>query len=82
MLFNIFINYQDEGIEGVLIKFVDDTRLGGGVASTLEDGLNIQKDLDRLEHWVLSNKMQFSGWKSKVLHLGRRNQMHRYLARQ
>ena len=67
----------DEGIEGALIKFSDDTKLGG-TANTLEDRLNIQKNLDRLEHWALSNKMQFNGVKSKVLHLGRKNQMHRY----
>ncbi|XP_039221834.1 inositol-tetrakisphosphate 1-kinase isoform X3 [Crotalus tigris] len=33
--------------------------------------------LDRLEHWALSNKTKFSGEKSKVLHLGKKNQMHR-----
>ena len=77
VLFNIFINDLDTGIEGALIKFAEDTKLGG-IANTLEDRLNIQQDLDRLEHWALSNKMQLTGGKSKVLHLGRRNQMHRY----
>ncbi|KAM3822804.1 Golgi reassembly-stacking protein 1 isoform 4-T4 [Vipera latastei] len=38
----------------------------------------MQEDLDRLEHWALSNKMRFSGEKSKVLPLGKKNQMHRY----
>ena len=74
VLFNIFINDVDEGIEGALIRFADDTKLEG-FPNALEDRLNIQKDLDRLEHWALSNKMQFSGGKSKVLHLGRRNEM-------
>ena len=77
VLFNIFINDLDDGIEGALIRFADDTKLGG-IANTLEDKLNFQKDLDRLEHWALSNKMQFSGRKSKALYLGRRNQMHKY----
>ena len=77
MLFKIFINDLNEGIEGALIKFADERKLGG-IANTLEDRLNIQKDLIRLEHWALSNKMQFSGRKSKVLHLSRRNKMHRY----
>lgn len=35
----------------------------------------IEKDLDRLEHWGLSNKMQFKDEKSKV---GRRYQKKRY----
>ena len=72
VLFNIFINDLDEGIEGVLIKFADDTKLG---ANTPEDRIRIQDDLDRLENWA---KMNFNGEKCKVLHLGRKNQMHHY----
>ena len=45
VLFSIFRNDLEEGIEGAFIKFVDDTELGG-----IADRLNIQKDLDRLEH--------------------------------
>ncbi|XP_070799522.1 WW domain-binding protein 4 isoform X1 [Pituophis catenifer annectens] len=39
------------------------TKSGAGIANTPEDRLKIQKDLDRLEHWELSNKMKFSGEK-------------------
>ena len=61
----------------MLIKFADDTKLGG-VANTPEDRIRIQDDLDRLENWAKMNKMNFNGEKCKVLHLGRKNQMHHY----
>ncbi|XP_058012552.1 transcription factor 12 isoform X2 [Ahaetulla prasina] len=63
VLFNIFINDLDEGIDVELIKFADDTKLAG-IANTPEDRLKLQKDLDRLEHWALSNKMKFNSEKS------------------
>uniref|UniRef100_A0A670YRH9 Membrane insertase YidC/Oxa/ALB C-terminal domain-containing protein n=1 Tax=Pseudonaja textilis TaxID=8673 RepID=A0A670YRH9_PSETE len=37
-----------------------------------------QMDLDRLEHWALSNKMKFNVEKSKVLHLGKKNPKYTY----
>lgn len=33
MLFNVFINYLDEGLEGILSKFTNDAKLGGAVDS-------------------------------------------------
>ena len=58
MLFNIFINDLDQGIHGMLIRFVDNTKLGG-IANTLEDRNKIQNDFDRLEHWD-ENRMKFN----------------------
>lgn len=43
----------------------------GGIANTSEGGLKIQKDLDKLEHWILSYK---SGEISKDLYLAKKNQ--------
>uniref|UniRef100_A0A803SME4 Reverse transcriptase domain-containing protein n=1 Tax=Anolis carolinensis TaxID=28377 RepID=A0A803SME4_ANOCA len=77
VLFNIFINDLDEGLEGMIIKFADDTKLGG-IANTPEDRSRIQNNLNRLEKWAKTNKMKFNRDKCKILHLGRKNEMQRY----
>uniref|UniRef100_UPI00109F2E4C uncharacterized protein LOC114596483 n=1 Tax=Podarcis muralis TaxID=64176 RepID=UPI00109F2E4C len=77
VLFNIFINDLDDGLRGILIKFADDTKLGG-VANTPEDRITLQNDLDSLENWAKTNKMNFNREKCKVLHLGKKNERHKY----
>ena len=48
VLFNIFINDLDEGMQGMHVRFADDTQLGG-IADKLKDKNKTQNDLDRLE---------------------------------
>ena len=57
VLFNIFINDLDEGVQGMLVRFLDDTKLGA-IINTLEDRNKIQNDLDTLEHWDENNRMK------------------------
>ncbi|KAJ7424336.1 rna-directed dna polymerase from mobile element jockey-like [Pitangus sulphuratus] len=69
VLFNIFINYWELGLEGILIRFADDTKLGGAIDSLkVREGL--QRDLDKLENWAITNHMKFNRGKGWILHLG------------
>uniref|UniRef100_A0A452IU09 Reverse transcriptase domain-containing protein n=1 Tax=Gopherus agassizii TaxID=38772 RepID=A0A452IU09_9SAUR len=77
ILFNLFITYLGTKSGNVLIKFADDTKLGG-TANIEKDRDILQEDLDDLVNWSNSNKMKFKSEKCKVMHLGINNKNFSY----
>lgn len=72
LLFLIYINDLDRDIESTLVKFADDTKLGG-LANSLESTKVIQEDLNRIQKWSETWQMKFNITKCKVLHVGNKN---------
>ncbi|KAJ7401584.1 hypothetical protein BTVI_94397 [Pitangus sulphuratus] len=59
VLFSTFINDLDAGLEGTLSKFAGDIKLRGAVDS-LKVWEALQRHLDKLEDWAITNHMKFN----------------------
>ena len=69
MLFNIFINDLDDGIDSTLTKCADDTKVGGTVDMS-EGKATLQRDLHKLEEQASKNYMKLNKTKCELLYLG------------
>lgn len=80
-LLNIFNSSLDEGMERMVIKFANNTKLKGS-ANVLDDRIKIQNDLDKAEHWDETHKMKLTDmlWikkklMNKTLHVYKRDEV-------
>jgi len=67
LLFVIFINDMDEGVEGWVSKFADDTKIGGVVDSE-EGDWRLQRDIYKMQSWAENWQMEFNPEKFEVIH--------------
>ena len=76
-LFVVYINDIDDNICSHILKFADDTKIFGPVA-TEEQISVLQQDLEKVFKWSQEWQMLFNEAKCKCLHIGHRNQHHVY----
>ena len=77
ILFLLYVNDIDDGLNCKVSKFADDTKIACKVTTTREKE-TLQSDLDQLTHWANKWQMQFNVEKCKVLHIGSNNNMQQY----
>lgn len=68
VLFNVYVNYLEVGRESVLSQFADYIKFRGAVDS-IRGGEALQRDLEKLQSWAITNHMKLN--KCRILHLGR-----------
>ena len=77
VLFNLYINDIDDGIESFVRKFADDTKMAR-VVEEEDDAVALQGDIDAMMEWARKWEMKFNLDKCKVLHVGRLNKRYQY----
>ncbi len=64
VLFIIYINDLDVGLNNRISKFADDTKIGNSVL-TDKDSQSLQEDLHKISAWSDRWEMPFKTWKMK-----------------
>ncbi len=77
VLFVIYINDIDLGLNNFIAKFADDTKIGNSVISNC-DRQSLQEDLRKISAWSDSWEMPFNVNKFHILQVGTRNNKYAY----
>ncbi|CAM5084504.1 unnamed protein product, partial [Eretmochelys imbricata] len=77
ILFNLFINDLEKGVNSEVEKFADDTKLFK-IVKTKADCEELQKDLTKLSDWATKWQMKFNMDKCKVMHIGKNSPNYTY----
>ncbi len=77
VLFIIYINGIDVGLNNFVSKFADDTKLGNSVITDC-DMTSLQEDLRKISEWSQRWEMPFNVKKCQILQVGTRNQKFEY----
>ncbi|CAM5105037.1 unnamed protein product [Natator depressus] len=77
ILFNLFINDLEKGVNGEVAKFADDTKLLK-IVKTKADCEELQKDLTKLSDWATKWQMKCNVDKCNVMHIGKNNPNYTY----
>ncbi len=77
VLFIIYINYIDNELNNLIVKFADDTKIGNTVISD-SDRQSIQEDLSKISAWSDGWEMSFNIIKCYILQVGAGNQKYYY----
>ncbi len=74
VLFKIYINDIDVGLNNLISKFADDTKIGNSII-TDHDRMSLQEDLRKTSDWSQRWEMPFNVTKCHILQVGRRNHL-------
>ncbi len=77
VLFTIYVNGIDGGLNNIISKFANDTKIENSII-TEHDRMSLQKGLKKVSEWSQSWEMPFNVKKCHILQIGTRNQKIEY----